>query len=308
MADLKHLGFMLTLAAWIQQCFHGALGWCSTGRGYLPEAADKAVQSAVDAGVSIFHPFVAPILPRAQDIATSWLEWVDEKMGQPFIVVVDFYETTKSDIAAFVAQLKDTHRERLESFVAARELVSSWFKDLAKALNEEGVNGGAGFVATTIKEGAIKASKLGPVAALLKYCQELWHRIAGITMNSPSVLKPEGLFVSQMSEFLQACLSILQNLPELAPVAAAKATNAFSESWAFGVGKVNALLDTLVASPQYGKAIDSIGGVITWAQGTVVFEKISAVVGPYTVPIIEMVEGNQLFNDCVERMKPIKRD
>lgn len=80
MAGLKHLGFILTLATWLQEGCHAALGLYATGRQYLPEAADKVVQSAEDASVTVFNLFLAPIVPKAHDAATSWLEWIDDKV------------------------------------------------------------------------------------------------------------------------------------------------------------------------------------------------------------------------------------
>lgn len=90
----------------------------------------------------------AVFLPYMQEQTSVLFLQLDQRL----VVVVDFYETTKSDIAAFVAQLKDTHGERLESFVAAREGVSCWFKGLAKVLKEEGVRSGSVYVVGTLQE------------------------------------------------------------------------------------------------------------------------------------------------------------
>jgi len=319
MAGLKHLGFILTLATWLQEGCHAALGLYATGRQYLPEAADKVVQSAEDASVTVFNLFLAPIVPKAHDAATSWLEWIDDKLDQRLVVVVDFYETTKSDIAAFVAQLKDTHGERLESFVAAREGVSCWFKGLARVLKEEGVRNGSVYVVgtlqeyvelavSTMKDGAVKVSELGPVSAFITYCKELWSKAADGTGSIPLFVKLQELFTSQLLPFLLACITYLRNLQGAVSTTAAKVGNAFSDSWSFGLEKANALLDMTVASPKYAQAVDYLGSAITWAQSTTAVKKVSSAVAPYAMPAIELVEGNQLFQDIVERIKPIKRD
>ena len=70
----------------------------------------------------------------------SW--HVSLQLDQRVVFVVEFYETAKNDVGLFVDRLKETHGERLKSFVAAREAVSSEFANLAEALKENGVWGG----------------------------------------------------------------------------------------------------------------------------------------------------------------------
>lgn len=62
------------------------------------------------------------------------------------------------------------------------------------------------------------------------------------------------------------------------------------------------------ASPTYAKLINILCGAIAWIWHFTLVQKIYSLVVPYAMPLIELIEGNQLLHDIVERLTPVKQD
>ncbi|CAD7697435.1 unnamed protein product [Ostreobium quekettii] len=186
---------------------------------------------------------------------------------------------------------------------------------MTNALKEKGIWGAVASVSESLKKyqgyamdafkaGAEQAGKMSQVSVAMEYAKELWSKITGSAAATSFIAKGKEMVMP----ILEAYVDYLKKLPNMAYDTAASTGEVAKAPLKTATEKANALVDYVVGSPYYAKALKTASGYITWAQNSVVGQKVVSVVSPYAMPYIEKIESNEFVHGIVERLKATKSD